>query len=308
MSIMVNLIGERGGGKSTIAALICALVRSAFPNAIIASNIPLKVPNAIWRDNIVKWLAEDYLDDANDDTLVVIDEAAISGFESRGSAGIGSALQSYLLALSRKKNADIILISQMMSMVDKRGQWLSDYDILCTAHYETEASYSLQIPDYFEYSVYDANRKETAEYNLYGVQAMEFVFNLFDTNAVPNQEELLASLIQYFRITIKDMEDFYDSIQAKPARRKRSLAKVKQFLETITPVEELEELLGPVNLNKYGYVKVGDTEMYLLHEGEQIKNFKMHRDCFEKCGFHYVRTSDRPTRFPNLYWEKVKAE
>lgn len=305
MALLINLIGERGGGKSTFATAIAAMIREGFPDAIIAANIGLKIPNTIYCPDILEWIAEAILDDNNEYKLVIIDEAAISGFESYGSIGISAAIKSYLLAVSRKFNLDIIMISQLMSMLQKRGQWLSDYDTLCTSTRESPASYKFEIPDYFTYSTYDQNQKKVSEWDCYGVDAYEYIFPKFDTREIPNEDDLLIQFIQYFRITEDKMKEFYDSINASELHRNEGMTKLKQYLSALTPTRSIEYEIGPAHLDKYAYVRKGNLEMYMLKEGEREDAFQMVRKGFEKCGFHYVHQADRPTEYPNLYWEKM---
>lgn len=132
--LLVILVGPRGGGKTTAASWFVQDRKESEPNIPRISNVPIE--GAIYVPDILKFLATKLKVEGreknftvNDDNtvsihprqnipaemLIIIDEAAISGFESRGS-GVGSSLHTYLLALSRKLNVDIVLVSQMMCL------------------------------------------------------------------------------------------------------------------------------------------------------------------------------------------------
>lgn len=135
VGLLVILVGPRGGGKTTAAVWWVQDRKETEPDTPIVSNVP--ITGAIYVPDILKFLAtklaiegesgKNYrtLEDNTVEVLprrtiparmlIIIDEAAISGFEARGS-GVGSPLHTYLLALSRKLNVDIVLISQMMCL------------------------------------------------------------------------------------------------------------------------------------------------------------------------------------------------
>lgn len=120
-----------------------------------------------------------------------IDEAAIAGFESRGSGLKAAAVRSYLITLSRKTHCNIWLVTQLMSMVDKRSQWLADYYILCRAvHLPQTAPY----PTYFEYVVYNEELKSAGEFRLNGGAARHYLYRMFDTDYIPFFDRLVALL------------------------------------------------------------------------------------------------------------------
>ena len=120
-----------------------------------------------------------------------IDEAAISGFEARGSGLKAAAVRSYIITLSRKSPADIWLLTQLMSMIDRRTQWLADFYILCKSHHTKE---SFPYPAYFEYTVYDENLKWANQFYLHGELAKRFLYGRFDTDHIPFFDQLVEML------------------------------------------------------------------------------------------------------------------
>ena len=219
-------IGPRGGGKTTAADWFVQDAKESRPDVPRVSNVP--ITDAIYVPDILKFLAtklslegreKNY--SVNEDNtvsihpratipaemLIIIDEAAISGFESRGS-GVGSALHTYLLALSRKLNVDIILISQMMSMTDKRAQWLADFYWLCEAKFVP----GTRQLDYFRYRIYDEQYRKTNEWHLARADAAEVLFGKFDTYDIPNYEALAEAFTIQYQISGEDIS-FYEDIR-----------------------------------------------------------------------------------------------
>jgi hypothetical protein len=182
--LLVMDIGPRGGGKTTKAVEIVQLYRETEPIVRRVSNVPIE--NAYYVPNVLKFLATKLIAEGGEKPyeigpdgmvkivprktvpakmLVIVDETAISGLEARGS-GMYS-LNTYLLALSRKLNVDIELISQLMSMADKRAQWLSDYYTLCEA---------MRDLGYFRYRNYDSEYHRTTTQRIWFDFARQYLF------------------------------------------------------------------------------------------------------------------------------------
>jgi hypothetical protein len=223
--LLTMLIGPRGGGKTTAGSWFIQDSNENFPEIPRISNVPIE--NAVYVPNILKFLAtklvmeggEKPYEIRDDGTvhilprenipakmLIVIDEGAISGFESRGS-GLYT-LNSYLLALSRKLNVDIILISQLMSMIEKRGQWLADFYWLC----ESEHFPNSNRVQYFQYQIYNESFMRTKTYRMWYYDFEPRLFNppTFDTNDIPNYEELAEGYRIQFNISDDDMKLYED--------------------------------------------------------------------------------------------------
>lgn len=223
VGLLVILVGPRGGGKTTAAVWWVQDRKETAPEVPIVSNVP--ITGAIYVPDILKFLAtklsiegeggKNYrtLEDNTVEVLprkeipaemlIIIDEAAISGFESRGS-GVGSPLHTYLLALSRKLNVDIVLISQLLSMSDKRAQWLADFYWLC----EAKNVPGTRTLDHFRYRVYDEKYDKTNEFHVSRQDAIDYLFGRFDTYDIPNYEALADAYTIQYQITDED-EQFY---------------------------------------------------------------------------------------------------
>lgn len=216
-------IGPRGGGKTTKAVEEVQLYKEREPWVRRIANVPIE--NAYYVPNILKFLATKLIAEGgvkpytfNDDgtvhiierttipakMFVVVDESAISGLEARGSGLY--PLNTYLLALSRKINVDCELITQMMSMADKRAQWLSDFYCYCE---------SFRRFGYFQYQYYDANYQRTQAYRTPLWFAQEYLFPKFDTTDIPNYDELAIAFRSQFNITDDDMQLYQDIKEGK---------------------------------------------------------------------------------------------
>ena len=226
--LLVMDVGPRGGGKTTKASWLVQFYKEVEPNIRRITNVPIE--DAYYVPDILRFLAtklklegkEKAYEIKKDGTvkilqrtsiparmLTIVDESAISGLESRGS-GL-SALNSYLLALSRKLNVDCELISQMMSMVEKRGQWLSDFYWLC----EPKFAFG-NILDYFRYRIYNESYRKMNEYHLSRESAADALFPKFDSWDIPNYEALAEAYTIQYNITPED-EAFYNDIKAGKA-------------------------------------------------------------------------------------------
>lgn len=217
--LLVMDVGPRGGGKTTKAVEVIQLYKETEPEVRRISNVPIE--GAYYKPEILKFLATKLIAEggekpyeiAPDGTirivprktkiakmLVIVDETAISGLEARGS-GTASPLPTYLLALSRKINVDCELITQLMSMSDKRAPWLSDFFTLCES-----------FPDYgyFRYRNFDSNYQRTSTQRIYFDFAREYLFPKFDTTDIPNYDELSAALKISYQISEDDMQAYFD--------------------------------------------------------------------------------------------------
>jgi hypothetical protein len=226
--LMTMFIGPRGGGKTTAGSWFVQDSKENFPTVRRITNVPIE--NAVYVSDILKFLATKLIVEGGEKAyevrqdgtvhiiprktiptkmMIIIDEAAISGFEARGS-GMYS-LNSYLLALSRKLNVDIYLISQLMSMVEKRGQWLADFYWLCEAIRDR----TTQALEGFSYKIFDESFRPSNSY----MMPMELVTPLlfepptFDTNDIPNYEQLEEAFRKSYNISDSDIQ-LYKDVQA----------------------------------------------------------------------------------------------
>ena len=220
MPYFINLIGDRGGGKTLYAVHDHCQVHQEFPQAPIISNIQTRFDDgtkALYKNDILKWLAVKTIFASSNDpdkvkagrlyANVNMDEAAIQGLESRGSASRASVPNTYLLALSRKVNVDLKLLTQLMSMIDKRGQWISDYDVLCEASASKFYENGIEYPTQFNYRVYK-NLKLVNIKRLNGYFAKEWLYDKYDTNDVPLTPAMIADFIEYYEIKRDDYTEY----------------------------------------------------------------------------------------------------
>jgi hypothetical protein len=235
-------IGPRGGGKTTKTVQEVEMYKEREPEVRRVANVPIE--DAYYVPNVLKFLATKLIAEGGekpftfnpDGTIhiipktrqptkmfVVVDEGAISGLEARGSGLY--PLNTYLLALSRKINVDCELVTQMMSMADKRAQWLSDYYCYCEADRRRQ---------FFHYQYYDANYNRTQSYHIGFDFAKQHLFPKFDTTDIPNYDELALAFRSQFNITDDDMrlyEDIKDGVRHIPAESVQVEAKEMFYLE-----------------------------------------------------------------------------
>ena len=204
MTSIITLIGDLGGGKTTWAALISRWIRQQYPNIPQVSNVAIET--AIKVDDTNKFLAMKLMKDNKDYALVITDEAAQAGFESRGSGSKVAALESRVITLARKAHVDLILISQLMSMIDKRAQWLSNYYILCESKFQ-EDNHG-HTPDYFEYTTYDNQLNEIGGFELETLDAARYIWPHMDTDDVPMKKALEKSWAWYYDINPESRNRF----------------------------------------------------------------------------------------------------
>ncbi len=226
--LMTMFIGPRGGGKTTLGSWIVQDSKQNFPEVRRITNVPIE--NAVYVPDIMKFLAtklvveggEKAYEIKEDGTahilprksippkmMVIVDEAAISGLEARGSGlYVGN---SYLLALSRKLNVDIYLISQLMSMVEKRGQWLSDFYWLCEALRDKTS----QTLEGFSYKIFDESFRPTNSYTMPRELFTPALFEppTFDTNDIPNYNKIGEEFKSSYNISNDDFK-LYEDIKA----------------------------------------------------------------------------------------------
>src|SRR5574337_1065482 len=103
-SVLISVIGNRGSGKNTFLAYLALLYEQFYPWVKVYSNFPIVWKTSEFCDDILKKIAEFLVYKDYTPGLVLIDEGALSGFESRGSGSTARAVDSYLITLSRKTN------------------------------------------------------------------------------------------------------------------------------------------------------------------------------------------------------------
>jgi energy-coupling factor transporter ATP-binding protein EcfA2 len=222
MTEIVVLIGDLGAGKNTLATAVNLLMEEEFPEAPKISNTPIidkntKVPYVHHVEDVNKFLAVKLSLKDRRYALVTEDEVAQSGLEARGSGSSkGQAIESRVISLARKAVVDLLMITQMLSMVDKRVQWLGTVYVLCEAIWNP-GNYGYE-PDLFRYTVYDHEMKEIegAGFELYYDECKQYIFPHMDTYDIPAFENLTLSWTKWFGIEDKDFEEFKAIMEEKP--------------------------------------------------------------------------------------------
>lgn len=204
MTVILILIGDLGGGKTTLAQLLSLIVRQLAPKAAQITNVDMDTAHKVEDTN--KFLAIKLIKKDRRYLLATEDEAAQAGLESRGSGSRGSALESRVITLVRKSHSDLILISQLMSMLDKRAQWLGNIYILCEAVFLEDNE--TPFPDYFEYTVFDSKLRELGGFSVDFQDCVKYVFPHMDTDDIPYFDKLKDQWEKWYNITEKDYDEF----------------------------------------------------------------------------------------------------
>ena len=197
MGSIVILIGDLGGGKTTLGRYLSLVLKSLFPSAPQISNTCM---DGTWHvEDANKFIAIKLIKKDKRYALVIEDEAAQAGLESRGSGTKGQALESRVVTLARKAHVDLILISQLLSMIDKRAQWLGNIYILCEAVWLEDNP--TPFPDCFEYTVFDSKLREIGGFELDFVDCVQYIFPYMDTDDIPYGETLRRQWERWYHIT-----------------------------------------------------------------------------------------------------------
>jgi hypothetical protein len=208
MPLLTVIIGNRGGGKTLFATWIVQYTRQKYKKIPIYANC--KIDGAIFIEDILKFLALKIIMKDFNPIVCIIDEAALAGFEARGTGSKSSGVRSYLIALSRKTKAEVFLISQMMSMIDKRAQWLADFYILASSHYE---EYDPVNPAYFEYQVYNSQLKPVSTMYLDARKARPTLYRKYNTDEIPFFDRVVEMLTDEFDITGADKAEYWETVK-----------------------------------------------------------------------------------------------
>lgn len=195
-TVVTLLVGKIGSGKTTFLAWKAAENQEIRPSYPVVSNVPIKLPNVRYEDDILKFLAMKLIKNDQTQMDTLIDETAQAGLESRGSGM--KATDSKLITNARKANVNMFLSTQLMSMPDKRLQWNYDYAILCDANYITEYASSRMIPDTFTYQVYNQSDTYQKTMTMQGDDFERLIIPLFDTKQIPLRAMLETEFKLYY--------------------------------------------------------------------------------------------------------------
>lgn len=231
-----------------------------YPKAAIISNTA--VPGGLVIDDINKWLIIKMKRKDRRYAFVINDEAASTGLEARGSGSKRAAMESRVITHARKVNVDMILISQLKSMLDKRVQWLEDFAILCEAGFEAK---NLGIsPDYFDYSIYDSslNHRADLDFTLPAAYCKQYIWPAMNTYDIPMLEALSKQFIDYYSITDSDEKAFEESmVISNPIKHEDTTHIIN---ESIVPEAENKNMFQLFSLDKGKKINGMEREWVLL--------------------------------------------
>jgi hypothetical protein len=228
-ALLTTFIGNKGSGKNTLSTLCVQIAAQESP--LVKRFANTHITNAIYVPDILKFLATKYIMKDFAPIEVDIDEAALAGLESRGSFSKDRALDSYLFTLARKARANVRLLSQLLSMVEKRTQWISDYYVLCESSFGNDP----HIPERFVYTVFDTNLKKVNQFDVYGEDAAYWLFTRYRTQEIPFQDQFAKDLTRYYGVTDDDCAAFDEimGIVRKPdPDREKNLPETKTIMRT----------------------------------------------------------------------------
>lgn len=192
--------------------MISLIIKQQSPDTPQITNVDMDSAHKVEDTN--KFLAIKLIKKDKHYLLAIEDEAAQAGLESRGSGSKGSALESRVITLVRKSHSDLILISQLMSMLDKRAQWLGNLYVLCEAVFE--ADNDTPFPDYFDYTVFDSKLREIGGFSIDFQLCIKYVFPHMDTDDIPYFDKLKDQWEKWYAITQADYDEFDKVMEEKP--------------------------------------------------------------------------------------------
>jgi energy-coupling factor transporter ATP-binding protein EcfA2 len=205
MTQIVTLVGDLGAGKTTLAKVLGMIAKAMMPDALVISNV--EMGSGIQKiEDVHKFIAQKLTYHDKTYAFVIDDEAAQAGLESRGSGSKGAAVESRIITHARKAHVDLILISQLKSMIDKRAQWVEDVSILCEARFEDGNMTSS--PDYFHYTVYDKSLEVLNEFELDFVDMKKWVWPGMETDDIPFFSAFKTQMESYYNIGPMDKREF----------------------------------------------------------------------------------------------------
>ena len=201
MTHVIVLIGDLGGGKTTLGKVLGMVVKAQNPDLPVISNV--EMGDGIQKvENVHKFIAAKLILKNKGYACIIDDEAAQSGLESRGSGSKRSAIESRVITHARKAHVDLILISQLKSMLDKRAQWVEDFSILCEAHFESGNLSAT--PDGFDYTVYDKYVEPINSFSIDVEDCKKYIWPGMDTDDIPSFEDFKAEQEAYWALTPAD--------------------------------------------------------------------------------------------------------
>lgn len=225
---ILELIGDLGGGKSTLAQFLSLVIKQEHPEAVQVTNVSMDTAHKV--ADVNKFIALKLIKKNKQYVFCTEDEASQAGLEARGSGGKDSALETRAITLARKAHVDLVLITQLLSMIDKRAQWLGTLYILCEAKFLPDNP--TVYPDYFEYTLFDSKLREIGSFELDFIDCVEHIFPHMDTDDIPVFEHLKELWEQWYEIKDSDYIEFDWIMKGSPVN-KRAAAKARKKLEIL---------------------------------------------------------------------------
>lgn len=198
MTEILTLIGDPGGGKSTLGKFFALVFKYIRPDMPRFSNTEVGTETAVRVDDLHMFIAQKLIHKDRSEMFCLDDEAAQAGLESRGSGSKAAAVESRIITHSRKAGAWLILISQLKSMLDKRAQWVESLSILCESVF-LEDNNGI-VPDYFHYTVYDNALDYMGEFDLDTDTCSKYIWPGMDTYDIPDFDSFKTQCEQYWDI------------------------------------------------------------------------------------------------------------
>lgn len=220
---MSVVVGNKGSGKNVFGVALSQFLHQHFPKVKQVANFEIDHKDGCkveYQPQLLRWAAIKMITEQR-----LIDSGKLGGFtyweafidevsiseelEARGSAFRQSNLpRTQLIAISRKLNVTMWLLTQLMSQMDKRAQWLADYYILATANYQGDD----KEPSYFKYEMHDPDLNYLSEIEIDGRIAKRYIYPRYDTNEVPNFEFLVKSFVSSFGINGVELEEYANTL------------------------------------------------------------------------------------------------
>ena len=206
MTQIITLIGDPGGGKSTLGKLLAMIFAYVRPDIPRFSNVTVGEDVAVRVEDMNKLIAMKLIRRDHSEMFNLEDEAAQTGLESRGSGSKAAAIESRVITHSRKAGSWLVLVAQLKSMLDKRAQWTEAISILCEAVFE-DGNIST-VPDSFQFTVFDKDLNYLGEFGIDTVDCLNHIWPGMDTYDIPDFENFKKTFETYWGIGERDNQEY----------------------------------------------------------------------------------------------------
>lgn len=211
MTQIITLIGDPGGGKSTLGKVFAMIFEYARPDIPRYTNVTVGEEVAVRVEDMHKFIGMKLMHKDRSEMFCLDDEAAQAGLESRGSGSKAAAIEARVITHSRKAGAWLVLVAQLKSMLDKRAQWTESISILCESVFLEENIST--VPDYFQFTVFDNNLNYLTDFSIDSDDLAKYVWPGMDTYDIPDFENFKEQFRQYWSLTAEDTEEYDEYIR-----------------------------------------------------------------------------------------------